>query len=414
MANNRLYMQYKYKVEMSYLDLVRNKNTIIRTECIKSVIIDHNYDVNCMPIVFAVLQLDKTLVDDMILNINNNLILMAVYKYNDLTETKEEIEVFRDRFTYFLSDDVNKNESIDYNEINMDENIGNLYRRLTIGLMSVSHINNNKKMIELNVTNNTIYDCVKYCMSHFNNLIIEPFSFNDTYDRIIMPAQESVNKALKYLNSYRVFYYTPFRFYQDFNYTYLISSSGRAIPKNNELYSSVVIQIKDIDEIDANDIGIAVNKASNTYEVLVSYADTNVYDNTLSNKSRTKIKGISSSGSTTKSLLHTTTYLKDKVKNIRLNNDNDNAIYNLEADSNSKNVLLYFSKNDLDMDLLTINKRISVHHIDRYTEHNGDYLLYRKRECLIRENESFIMNTMVNLRKIEKSSTVEVIPFYIK
>lgn len=403
MANDRLYMQYKYKVEMIYLNLVKNKNTEIRTECIKSIIIDHNYDVNCMPILFASLDLDKALVDDMILNINNNLILMAIYKYNDLTETKEEIEVFRDRFTYFLSDDVNKNDPIDYSEANRDENIGDTYRNITIGLMSVTHINKNKKSLELNVVNSTMYDCVKYCTSHFNNLVIEPFSFNDTYDRIIIPPQDSVNSALKYLNSYRVFYYTPFRFYQDFKFTYLISSSGKAIKKKNEQYSSIVIQIRDIDESDANDIGAAINKSSNTYEVPVNYANSNVYDNTLSNKSRTKLKGISSSGSTTKSLLHTTSYLNNKTKNIRLNNDNNNAMYNIESDSNSRNILVYFNKNDLDMDLFTINKRISINHIDRYKEHNGDYLLYRKRECLIRENDSFIMNTMVNLRKIENN-----------
>lgn len=404
MADNKLIMRYKYKIEMTYLNIVKNKNTEINSEHIKSVIIDHNYDVNCMPVIFAIMELSKALVDDMIVNINDNLILMAIYKYNDLSETKEEIEVFRDKFAYFLPDDVNANDPVDYNDENKIENMGNTHRSITIGLMSVNHINRNKKVLELNVTNNSIYDCVKYCTSHFNNLIIEPFSFNDIHDRIIMPAQTSVNNALKYLNNYRVFYYTPFRFYQDFNYTYLISSSGKAIKKSDELYSSVIIQVRDIDALDANEIGMIINKSSKTYEILVNYAYTNVYDNTLSNKSRTKLKGITSSGTSTKTLVHSTSYLNNKVKNIRLNNDNTNALYNLEADSNSKNILLYFSKNDLDMDVLSINKKISVRHIDRYSEHNGDYLLYRKRECLIRENDTFIMDTMVNLRKIEKVS----------
>ena len=406
MADNKLIMRYKYKIEMTYLNIAKNKNTEINSEHIKSVIIDHNYDVNCMPVIFAIMELSKALVDDMIVNINDNLILMAIYKYNDLSEAKEEIEVFRDRFAYFLPDDVNANDPVDYNDENKIENMGNTHRSITIGLMSVNHINRNKKVLELNVTKNSIYDCVKYCTSHFNNLIIEPFSFNDIHDRIIMPAQTSVNNALKYLNNYRVFYYTPFRFYQDFNYTYLISSSGKGIKKSDELYSSVIVQVRDIDALDANEIGMIINKSSKTYEILVNYAYTNVYDNTLSNKSRTKLKGITSSGTSTKTLVHSTSYLNSKVKNIRLNNDNTNALYNLEADSNSKNILLYFSKNDLDMDVLSINKKISVRHIDRYSEHNGDYLLYRKRECLIRENDTFVMDTMVNLRKIEKVSSI--------
>ena len=223
-----------------------------------------------------------------------------------------------------------------------------------MGLISINHINRNKKYLELNTVNSTIYDCARYCTSHFDNLVIEPFIFNDTHKRIIMPGQESVRKALEFLNSYRVFYYTPFRFYQDFDYTYVISSSGLAIPKDNELYSSIVINIRDILESDANDVGLVENKTSGTYEVPVSYVNTSVYDNTIANKSRTKLKGVSSTGSIEKSLNNVADYSEDKISKIRLNNDNDNMIYNLQADTNNKNVLVYFSKADLDSTVFSI------------------------------------------------------------
>lgn len=413
MADKCMTMKYRYKIEMTYLNIIKNINTEIKNECIKTVIIDHNYDVNSMPIIFITLKLDKSLVDDMILNIDDNLILMAVYKYDDLSDDKQEIEVFRDKFTYFLPDDVNKNDPIDYNETNEDEHLGNTFRDIVIGLMSIKMINRNKKYLELNVVNNTIYDCVKYCTSHIDNLIIEPFLFNETYDRIIMPGQESVRKALDFLNSYRVFYYTPYRYYQDFNYTYIISSSGKEIPRSDETYSSIIVKIRDINVVDANDVGISINKTSGTYEVVVNYVNTNVYDNTIINKSRNKLKGVSSSGSSIKSLKNTASYSEDKIKQIRLNNDNDNMIYNIQAEDNSKNILVYFSKTDLDTDVFTINKRISVYHIDRYQQYNGDYLLYRKRECFIREDDTFVLNTMINLRKIERSSEVSVAPFNI-
>lgn len=403
MEDKKLYVQYRYKVEMTYLNLDKDVSTDIANEFIKMIIIDHNYDINSMPILYATLKLDKSLVDDMILNIDNNLMLMAVYKYNILDEEPQEIEVFRDKFTYFLPEDVNKNDSADYNEATEDEHRGNTFRDVVIGLMSIKMINNNKKYMELNVVGNTVYDCAKYCTSHFDNLIIEPFSFNKIQDRIIMPAQESVRKALEFLNSYRVFYYTPFRFYQDFNFTYLISSSGRAIPNGNETYSSVVINIRDIEEADANDSGAIINKTSGSYEIVVNYVNASVYDNTIANKSYNKLKGVSSTGSSTKSLSNSSSYSTDKIHQIRLNNDNSNMIYNIEAEKNNKNVLVYFSKMDLDMDILTINKRISIHHINRYQEHNGEYLLYRKRECLIREDDSFILETITNLRKIEKT-----------
>lgn len=400
--NKRIYSQYRYKAEMTYLNLDKNVDTSLRVEFIKTIVIDHNYDKNSMPILFVTMKLDKSLVDDMILNINKNLILLAIYKYDNLSDTKEEVEIFRDKFTYFLPDGVNANDPIDYTEENEKEHRGNTFRDIVMGLISINHINRNKKYLELNTVNSTIYDCARYCTSHFDNLVIEPFIFNDIHKRIIMPGQESVRKALEFLNSYRVFYYTPFRFYQDFDYTYVISSSGLAIPKDNELYSSIVINIRDILESDANDIGLVENKTSGTYEVPVSYVNTSVYDNTIANKSRTKLKGVSSTGSIEKSLNNVADYSEDKISKIRLNNDNDNMIYNLQADTNNKNVLVYFSKADLDSTVFSINKKISVHHIDRYQQYNGNYLLYRKRECYIREDSTFVLNTMINLRKVDE------------
>ena len=400
--NKRIYSQYRYKAEMTYLNLDKNLDTPLRVEFIKTIVIDHNYDKNSMPIIFVTMKLDKSLVDDMILNINKNLILLAIYKYDNLSDTKEEVEIFRDKFAYFLPDGVNANDPIDYTEENEKEHRGNTFRDIVMGLISINHINRNKKYLELNTVNSTIYDCARYCTSHFDNLVIEPFIFNDTHKRIIMPGQESVRKALEFLNSYRVFYYTPFRFYQDFDYTYVISSSGLAIPKDNELYSSIVINIRDILESDANDIGLVENKTSGTYEVPVSYVNTSVYDNTIANKSRTKLKGVSSTGSIEKSLNNVADYSEDKISRVRLNNDNDNMIYNLQADTNNKNVLVYFSKADLDSTVFSINKKISVHHIDRYQQYNGNYLLYRKRECYIREDSTFVLNTMINLRKVDE------------
>ena len=44
--------------------------------------------------------------------------------------------------------------------------------------------------------------------------------------------------------------------------------------------------------------------------------------------------------------------------------------------------------------MMTINKRYSINHVDAYTEYNGDYILCRKREFYLREDETFILNTI--------------------
>lgn len=408
MIKSSLQVQYKYMVEMIYLNIKKNKSIEIKTECIKSMVIDHNYEDNCMPIIYTTMKLDKALVDDMIINVNTNLMIVAVYKFNDITDTKEPIEVFRDKFTYFIPDDVNKNLHMDYNDATEEEHLGNTYTEVIMGLMSINMINLNKRNIELNVSNNSIFDCVKYCTSNMKNLIIEPFGFDNTYDRIIMPAQNSVNNALKFLNNYRVFYRTPYRYYQDFNYTYIISSSGKAIPKDNELYSSILVDFRDIGDTESLEMGTTINKNAKTYEVPVNYVFSNVFDNSVVNKSISKIKSVSNNGVNTKSLTNIADYSNEKITTVRMNNDNDNMLYNLEYQKNNNNVFIYFNKNDLDTDLFTINKRITVHNINRYQHYDGDYLLSRKRECYIREDKTFIMASMINLKRIVLNNDVTI------
>ena len=73
MNKNTIQVQYRYIIEMIYLNNKKNKTTNIKTECIKSIIIDHNYENNCMPIIYATMKLDKALVDDMIINVKKRI-----------------------------------------------------------------------------------------------------------------------------------------------------------------------------------------------------------------------------------------------------------------------------------------------------------------------------------------------------
>ena len=402
MANKLRATQYKYTISMAYLDQKRGKSIDIKTECIKFIIIDHNYETNYMPVIYASLRLDRKLVDDMILNCNDNLIMMALFKYDDLTAEKQEIECFRKKFTYFLPNDVNTHDPIDYNDENISEHLGNTFTQLTLGLMCIDHINNNKRSFKLIQKNTTIGKAALQVMNNFNNLIMEPIGDSTIIPQLIIPEKNSVSKTLDALNEVRVLYDTPFRYYQDFNYTYLLSSSGKAIKKNNDIYTSVIFDIEDIISAEANDIGIIINKSSQTYQIPVNYVNTEVYDNTVANKSQTTLIGMTSSGVVKSSLKNKASYSTDKGTTIRLNNDNEGLINNITADKNNNNFLVYIQKVDLDTDVLTLNKRITIHHIDRYKEHNGDYLMYRKRECYFREDTSFTLNTMINLKEIYK------------
>lgn len=400
MADNLLVCSYRYKIEMYYVNTVNNTTSLIKNESLKSLIIDHNYDVNSMPVLYANLTLDKALIDNMIMNMNDNYIIMVLYKYDELAEIELDIECFRETFTYFLPDDVNKNNDLDYNDSNKDQHLGDTYKPISLGLLCINHINNNKKTVEANLKNTSKYHIVKYYTSHFENLLIEPFNYNETFDQIIIPPQDSIRKTLEYLNNYRVFYKTPYRYYQDFSCTYIISSSGAEIPRKNDKYNSVIFDIGELTGAYSNDPGLVLNKTRGHYKVPVNYLDVNVYNNSISNKSKNVIKGITSSGNSLKELSGNSSFSSFKVKNIRLNNDNEHMMENIVYDYNTSNVYVTISKNNLDTDAFTINKRYSINHIDRYIDFNGNYLLSRKREIYLREDDTFIMNMILNMRFI--------------
>lgn len=393
--------EYMYTISLRYVQVKKNKYVDIKNECLKSMIIDHNYEVNNMPILYANLKLDKSLVDDMIKNQNDNTMVITLNKYDNSSDIKSEINVFNMKFIYFLPDNVNRMDPVDYNSETNETMKGDTYTELTLGLIALEHVNNNKKACEMTAKDISMYSIVKYITSHMNNLIIEPFSYNDKFDQFILKPQNSVSKALNYLNQQKVFYSTPYRYYEDFGCTYIISSSGKAISRKNELYSSIVLSVQDITSKYANNTGVITNRTTGTYEVYVNYANTQVYDNTVANKSKNKIRGITSSGASDLTLSNSASYSKNKMNYVRLDNDNEHMIDNIEADNNTKNFLVYFSKNDLDTDLFSINKRISIHNIDRYQEFNGNYLLYRKREMYLREDQNFKLTTMINMRRID-------------
>ena len=98
---------YRYKIQLQYYDTNRKTTTDIKNECLKSMMVDHNYDTNTMPVVYCNLRLDRSLVDDMIKNQNSNLIILSLYKYNDNNAHKVDLLSFRKQFIYFLPDNLN-------------------------------------------------------------------------------------------------------------------------------------------------------------------------------------------------------------------------------------------------------------------------------------------------------------------
>ena len=431
---------YRYKVELTYQG--GSEDTYIYAEQIKQIIIDHNYEENCMPVIYAIFNADRKVVDDMIKNQNNAYMILHISAFNNGTLFESETDAINVKCTYFINDDVNKTDPIDYTSATGIEKMqGNTFSLVKMGLVCIDHVKNNKKNCALVMKEAKAMDVVKQITSHIDNMVIEDFEYNDEYEQLIIPAvsADTVSSTLEFLNNKRVFYSTPYRFYQDFNATYLISSSGKPVSggKSNgfgggggakllggstsSLFGGtsdeITIQISDIDDMTTALSGIVINilsgllglggsfglggSSGGDMQIGLNYGNIQVIDTTITNKRKSKLRTTSSDGTSENDFAVTSELLPDAPKSKRMNNDNEHMAENIKADVDSQNYLLAFKKEDLDTNMFTINKSITINNTQRYQDLNGKYLLYRKRETYTRDSNTFILESFINLRRID-------------
>lgn len=395
--------QYKFSIEMRYNDKKTMTAQLIKEEYIKSIIIDRDYKNNNMPMLFVNISLGKKMLDHMKLNATTNFITLTMYKFVDNTTTQKiKTRYFQDRFAYFIQDDVNYHDSLDDLSKEAKEN-EDTYVNITIGLMKIDNINDNKKSFNTVLKNTTMINAVHYTTSHMK-MVIEKFDYNDTLKELILEPTQSVSKTIQYLNNVKVFYSTPYRFFMDFDCTYLLSSKGKHVPKKGENIGVVLIVVRDPLNQQSNTAGMITNKAQGNYQIDVSALDSNIYIDRVTEKGYTSVTGVTTNKGVIGNAslnINKSEYSTDKAAIVRLPNNNTNMLKNIQASTNASSTMISINKNDLDSSIFTLNKRYIFRNYNKYSDKDGDFLLTRKRELFIREDDSFIMNVMMNFEQVK-------------
>ena len=169
-----------------------------------------------------------------------------------------------------------------------------------------------------------------YITSHLP-IVIEPPKNNVSLTNKILPPLDSVAKMLKYLNSISVFYPTAYRFFIDFDRSYLLSSSGRALKAAGDNITSVVITIYHKHKMDSAVQGMITNRQQSIYEMYVSSADCELSDNSLAEMSFSRISGTSTNGTVVNKTISasTSSNIISKSKPVRISNGNNGIIDNI-------------------------------------------------------------------------------------
>ena len=113
------------------------------------------------------------------------------------------------------------------------------------------------------------------------------------------------------------------------------------------------------------------------------------------------VNGLDNIVSTANSILNTV----EKGKLIRIPNDNANILKQIKSELELSASKLVINKNDLDSSIITPNKVYAVKNYDTHSDKNGKFLLANKKEIYLRQDDSFVLATVLTFRKIPDNNT---------
>lgn len=98
---------------------------------------------------------------------------------------------------------------------------------------------------------------------------------------------------------------------------------------------------------------------------------------------------------------------QEGTKILRMENDNANMIKSIHSEMENMINQLSVNKYDLDPSVFTPNKKYTVRNYHGHTEKDGIFLLNRKTEIYVREDDTFTCNTMLDLCRVLGKSVAD-------
>ena len=385
---------YLYKANIRYV--LNNETIEIDPLNIKSILIDYDYSALNMPMIFVTLNISQELLDVMIENQNAGTILFDMNRSVGISDVPDLFTRYiSDEFLYFVTE--GDNDKLDETQTHQVTT--------TIGLLSLNCINNNKKSISGVVSCNQI-TMLYYLLSHMP-VVIEPPRSNKVIENMILPPVNSIAKMLQYLNSVNTFYTTQYRFFIDFDCTYLLSSSGKAVLKDTDKINTILFVLKNEYDDDGKTIGMKIDSSKSIYEIFIDEDDYEISDDHISEKSFSKVLAANASGEVFKKDIYTSgesVLVNTKYKSIRLMNDNNTLLDNFTSSIKSSSIQFLIEREYIDSSVITPNKEYIIRGDEVYNSevYDGRYLLTRKRDVFVRDSDTFISSTMMMLSKVSE------------
>ena len=386
---------FRYNVSALYIN--GDEVTEIMPESISSLAAVYDYDNKNMPILYMEFNVKADLYDAMVINIETARIILTIKRYDKKAASGLERIFIRKEFSYLMETDPDYHKPLEKLE-NSREPIETSYKRGIIALMDTESLDNNSVQYNDIFKNSNMISIVHRYTKHMR-MIIEPFTYNETIPCLIIPPITSIRALLKFLNECYPFYDKGYRYFRDFDRTYLLSNEGNPVDDNTDMYDTMIIEIMDTTAVETKSSGIYTDPNQKAYVMQVDALDTNVSIDIVRNKEFNAIVGVDTFGdSETVDLFTNIDDQKEKVLLSRVYNLR--YLKNVKAQIDSGTVVLQLKRTEIDSSIITPNKEYIIKNHREYSEYNGRYILSSKRDVYLQQNNEFISNTILTFRKM--------------
>lgn len=364
---------FEYSVELSY---IKGKETIvILPEYINLLVVSYDYETSFSPIAMLDLNIELSMYNKLVNNMGNAKLLLIVKKFVKGSSNKKVY--IKRQLNYFVSG-ASPDMELDSSKENSDENS---YRQVQIGLADNNLMNRERKVIANTIFSNSNLESMVNSYMDFK-LVKEPFDNNPYYDIFIVPPISGVYNYLTYMNERSTFYKTGFRYFNDYNYGYLLSGKGKGIDIGDNNYATVKIAVKSQmnDQDTANIQGMIVDSSQKIYQIVVNSSSFDVNNNMVDDNIYNQIYGVTSSGKKKKVDVDINHVKESQTKPlfIRVPNENLNYIGALAKQLENTKTIVNITKTDIDTSVILPCKEYRIDGGKNYKEYTGKYLLSRK------------------------------------
>ena len=171
----------------------------------------------------------------------------------------------------------------------------------------------------------------------------------------------------------------------------------------NQYIYTIVIDIREIDSNISEEPGAYVDLKSGKYTIGIDASKVEYVKNNVTNKIVNKVTVINSKGDVFEQDIEDN---KAKVTStinqiMNVSNNDQNVINNISYSVESANVTITIVKNDLDASLFTLNKEYIIND-PVHDSYAGHYILLQVKQLFIKQNENFIMSTVLKFKKSTK------------